>query len=54
MVPILTPLFHLKDRLPGKPGNQDIHHGFLDYDQSSLRILDNLKESTTYLTTLQD
>lgn len=34
--------------------NQGIHHAFLDYDQSSVPILDSLKESITYLKTLQD
>ncbi len=35
-------------------GNQGIHHAFLDYDQTSVPILDSLKESVTYLKTLQD
>jgi sugar phosphate isomerase/epimerase len=35
-------------------GNQGIHHAFLDYDQTSGPILDSLKDSVTYLKTLQD
>jgi hypothetical protein len=35
-------------------GNQGIRHAFLDYDQSSVPILDSLKDSVTYLKTLQD
>jgi len=35
-------------------GNQGIHHAFLDYDQSSVPILDSLNDSVTYLKTLQD
>lgn len=35
-------------------GDQGIRHAFLDYDQSSVPILDSLKDSVTYLKTLQD